>query len=31
MTFTVGAQYEAVSILCVDTDAYRVIGNITAE
>jgi len=30
-TFTVGAQYEAVSILCVDTDAYRVIGNITAE
>ena len=30
-TFTVGAQYEAVSILCVDTDAYRVIGNSTAE
>jgi len=29
-TFTVGAQYEAVSILCVDTDTYRVIGNITA-
>ena len=30
-TFTVGAQYEAVSILCVETDAYRVIGNITAS
>ena len=27
---TAGGQYEAVSILCVDTDAYRVIGNITA-
>jgi len=31
VSFTVGAQYEAVSILCVDTDAYRVIGNITAS
>ena len=29
-SFTVGAQYEAVSILCVGTDEYRVIGNITA-
>jgi hypothetical protein len=29
-TFTVGAQYEAVSIFCVDTDTYRIIGNITA-
>jgi len=28
-SFTVGAQYEAVSILCVGTDDYRVIGNIT--
>ncbi len=31
VSFTVGAQYEAVSVLCVDTDTYRVIGNITAE
>lgn len=29
-SFTVGAQYEAVSVFCVDTDNYRVIGNITA-
>ena len=28
-SFTVGAQYEAVSILCVGTDDYRIIGNIT--
>jgi hypothetical protein len=28
-SFTVGAQYEAVSILCVATDDYRIIGNIT--
>lgn len=28
--FTVGNQYEAVSIFCVDTDNYRVIGNVTA-
>jgi len=27
-SFTVGAQYEAVSILCVGTDDYRIIGNI---
>lgn len=30
LTFTVGNQYEAVSIFCVDTDTYRVIGNVTA-
>ena len=30
VSFTVGAQYEAVSIFCVGTDNYRVIGNITA-
>ena len=29
-TFTVGNQYEAFSIFCVDTDTYRIIGNITA-
>jgi len=28
-SFTVGAQYEAVSILCVGTDEYRIIGNIS--
>ena len=27
-SFTVGAQYEAVSILCVGSDDYRIIGNI---
>lgn len=27
---TAGGQYEAVSILCVATDDYRVVGNITA-
>lgn len=27
---TAGGQYEAVSILCVASDAYRVIGNISA-
>ena len=30
LSFTVGNQYEAVSIFCVDTDTYRIIGNITA-
>ena len=30
VTFTVGAQYEAVSIFCVDTDTYRIIGNVSA-
>lgn len=29
VSFTVGAQFEAVSILCVATDNYRLIGNIT--
>ena len=29
-TFTVGNQYEAVSVFCVDTDTYRIIGNVTA-
>lgn len=29
VTFTVGNQYEAVSVFCVDTDTYRVIGNVT--
>lgn len=29
-TFTVGNQYEAVSVFCVDTDTYRVIGNVSA-
>jgi len=30
LTFSVGNQYEAVSVFCVDTDTYRVIGNISA-
>lgn len=29
-TFTVGARYGAVSIFCVDTDSYRIIGNVSA-
>lgn len=29
-SFTVGDQYEAVSVFCVATDSYRVIGNVTA-
>lgn len=29
-TFTTGAQYEAVSVFCVDTDTYRIIGNVSA-
>lgn len=28
-TLVVGNQYEAVSIFCVDTDTYRVIGNVS--
>jgi hypothetical protein len=28
-TLTVGGQYEAVSVFCVDTDTYRVIGNVS--
>jgi hypothetical protein len=30
LTFSVGNQYEAVSVIAVDTDTYRVIGNISA-
>lgn len=29
LTFNTGNQYEAVSIFCVDTDTYRVIGNVS--
>lgn len=29
LTFSVGGQYEAVSVFCVDTDTYRVIGNVS--
>jgi hypothetical protein len=29
-TVAVGNQYEAVSIFCVDTDTYRIIGNVSA-
>lgn len=29
-TFTVGARYGAISIFCVDTDNYRIIGNVSA-
>jgi len=29
-SFTIGAQYSAATILCVATDEYRLIGNITA-
>ena len=28
-TFVTGNQYEAVSIFCVDTDTYRIIGNVS--
>ena len=28
-TFTVGARYGAISIFCVDTDNYRIIGNVS--
>lgn len=28
--YTVGSQYDAVSIVCVATNAYRIIGNATA-
>jgi hypothetical protein len=28
--YTVGAQYEAVTILSLGSDSYRIIGNITA-
>lgn len=30
-TVVVGNQYEAVSIFCVDTDTYRVIGNVSVS
>jgi hypothetical protein len=30
ITFNIGGQYEAVSIVAVDTNAYRIIGNIEA-
>ena len=29
-SFTIGAQYSAATLLCVGTDSYRLIGNITA-
>jgi hypothetical protein len=29
-TFNIGNQYEALSVFCVDTDTYRVIGNVEA-
>lgn len=29
VTFSVGAQYEAVAIISVGSDAYRIIGNVT--
>lgn len=28
-SFTIGAQYSAATLLCVGTDSYRLIGNIT--
>jgi hypothetical protein len=28
--YAMGQRYDAVSVLCVDTNAYRVIGNATA-
>jgi hypothetical protein len=28
--YTIGQQYDAVSVVCVDTNAYRIIGNATA-
>jgi hypothetical protein len=28
--YTIGQQYDAVSVVCVDTNSYRVIGNATA-
>jgi hypothetical protein len=29
-SFTIGAQYSAVTLLCVATDEYRLIGNVSA-
>jgi hypothetical protein len=28
--YTIGQQYDAVSVVCVGTNAYRIIGNATA-
>jgi hypothetical protein len=28
--YTIGQQYDAVSVVCVDTNSYRIIGNATA-
>jgi hypothetical protein len=28
--YTIGQQYDAVSVVCVDTNSYRIIGNSTA-
>jgi len=28
--YTIGQQYDAVSVVCVGTDSYRIIGNATA-
>jgi hypothetical protein len=28
--YAIGARYDAVTVLCVDTNSYRVIGNATA-
>jgi hypothetical protein len=28
--YRIGQQYDAVSVVCVDTNSYRVIGNISA-
>jgi hypothetical protein len=28
--YTIGQQYDAVSVVCVDTNAYRIIGNADA-
>jgi hypothetical protein len=28
-TYTIGQQYDAVSVVCVGTDSYRIIGNAT--
>jgi len=30
LTFSVGGQYEAVAVIAVDTNTYRIIGNVTA-
>lgn len=30
VTFSIGDQFSAVTVLCISSDAYRIIGNITA-